>query len=63
MSTAYVILEERADGGLSYVRLYDMSRAICGVSCFPRDPNDRFTDRDQAEANAELLRADNARSV
>jgi hypothetical protein len=63
MSSTYVVLEERADGGLSYVRLYDMSRMLCGASSFPQNPNDRFATRDAADANAELLRADNARSV
>jgi hypothetical protein len=59
--TTYAILEERANGALSYVRIYDNSSMTTGASSFPEE--DRFTSREAADANTELLRADNARRV
>jgi hypothetical protein len=61
MST-FVILEERADGGLSYVRIYENSSMMGGVSFFPNE-HDRFTSHDAAQENAKLLKADNERRV
>jgi hypothetical protein len=60
--SAYVVLEERADGGLSYVRIDGNSSMMGGVSFFPNE-RDRFDSREAAEANVELLMADNARRV
>jgi hypothetical protein len=61
-TTSFVILEERADGGLSYVRIDGNSSMMGMVASFPSE-HDRFMNRDAAEENVKLLKADNVRRV